>query len=168
MKEEEKKDKKPASKPENEQQTVTAERQKTAEAEKQTVADEKTAEHLKEALRAAAREEEKPRSYKMSLASILGGDILSAQMLRSQIWLMLLIAFILIIYVASRYSCQRDMIEMDRLQKELVHAKFRALSSSSDLTEKCRESKILQKLKENNDSLIGISDEPPYIISADE
>ena len=32
------------------------------------------------------------------------------------------------------------------------------------LTEKCRESHVLDMLKQNNDSLLHIADQPPYII----
>lgn len=141
---------------------------KEAEEQRQRENDEQTAEHIKEALRETAREDERPRSDKMSLRKIIGGDILNAQYIRSQVWLMLMIAAITVVYVASRYSCQQDMIEMDKLNDQLKAAKYRALSSTSALTEQSRESIILQKLKKNRDTLLMINQEPPFIVETDE
>lgn len=60
------------------------------------------------------------------------------------------------------------MIEYDKLKKELQDAKYKALSSSSELTEKSRESNVLEMLKSYNDSTIKIASEPPYIITIPE
>lgn len=49
-----------------------------------------------------------------------------------------------------------------------MDAKFKALSSSSTLTEKCRESHVLDVLKQNQDSLLHQADQPPYIIEVPE
>lgn len=141
---------------------------KEAEAQAQRAKDEATAIHLKEAIQETAREDERPRSSKMSLGKIMGGDILNAQVIRSQIWLMLMIVAITIVYVACRYSCQQDMIEMDKLKDQLEEAKYRALSSTSALTEQSRESIILDRLKKNNDSLLHINQEPPFIVETGE
>jgi hypothetical protein len=54
------------------------------------------------------------------------------------------------------------------LEKELLDAKYKALSSSSTLTEKCRESHVLDALKQNKDSLLHVADQPPYIINVAE
>ena len=89
-------------------------------------------------------------------------------MVRHQIWLFVLIVIFSIIYVAFRYQCQQDMIAIDKLEKEVLDAKYKALSSSSTLTEKCRESHVLEALKQNKDSLLHIADQPPYIIYIDE
>ena len=73
-----------------------------------------------------------------------------------------------IVYVAIRYQCQQDMLTIDKLEKELLDAKYKALSSSSTLTEKCRESHVLDALKQNKDSLLHVADQPPYIINVAE
>lgn len=104
----------------------------------------------------------------LTLRKILGGDILSAEMVRHQIWLFMLVVLFTIVYVAIRYQCQQDMIRIDRMEKELTDAKYKALSSSSILTEKCRESHVLEVLRENSDSLLQASERPPYIINVPE
>ena len=128
-------------------------------------------EHTKKAiqkLKENAKEEDPKPSSSMTLRTILGGDFLTAEMVRQQIWLFVLIVIFSIVYVAFRYQCQQDMIAIDKMEKELLDAKYKALSSSSTLTEKCRESHVLEALKNNKDSLLQISDQPPYIIYIDE
>ena len=115
----------------------------------------------------AKEEDPKPNSA-MTLRTILGGDFLTAEMVRRQIWLFVLMVIFCIVYVAIRYQCQQDMIAIDKLEKQLLDAKYKALSSSSTLTEKCRESHVLDALKQNKDSLLHISDQPPYIINVPE
>ncbi len=71
----------------------------------------------------------------MSLRNILGGDILTTDFLRRQIWLLILIVICSIIYISNRYSCQQEMIEIDRLKKILTDIKYDALPRSSELPE---------------------------------
>lgn len=123
---------------------------------------------LKAAIAEQAREDEQPQSSNFTLRKILGGDILSARLLRNNIWLILVIVGFTIIYISNRYSVQKYLIEIDKLNTELEDAKYRALSSSSQLTEKSRESHILELLKNRKDSVLKMSDRPPYIINVPE
>lgn len=115
-----------------------------------------------------AKEDESRPLSSLNLRTILGGDVLTAKTVRHQIWLFVLIVFFAIIYVAFRYQCQQDMIAIDKLENELKDAKFKALSSSSTLTERCRESHVLDALRHNQDSVLHIADQPPYIIQIPE
>lgn len=125
-------------------------------------------ESLKAALAKQAIEEEASGSASFTLRKILGGDILTAQIIRKQIWLFVLIVFFVIIYISNRYSIQKDLIELDQLQKELQDTKYKALSTSSQITEKSRESNVLDMLKHSKDSTLHIATQPPYIINVPE
>lgn len=125
-------------------------------------------ESLKAALAKQAIEEEASESASFTLRKILGGDILTAQIIRKQIWLFVLIVFFVIIYISNRYSIQKDLIELDQLQKELQDTKYKALSTSSQITEKSRESNVLDVLKHSKDSILHIATQPPYIINVPE
>lgn len=120
---------------------------------------------LSEVIREQATEDEAPLSRTFSLRKILGGDILSTSFVRRQIWLFLLIALFIVVYIGNRYSCQQDIIEIDALQKELKDAKYKALSSNSKLTELSRQSNVLEMLKNNKDSTLKMPTQPPYIIT---
>ena len=124
-------------------------------------------ETLKKIKETVSEEDPKPSSQ-LNLRTILGGDLLTSEMVRSHIWLFVLIEAFSIVYVAFRYQCQQDMLTIDKMEQQLKDAKFRALSSSSRLTEKCRESHVLEILKQNKDSLLHQADQPPYIIEVPE
>lgn len=122
-------------------------------------------ETLKEAIAKQAVEEDVPLSSHHTLRKILGGDILTAQVIRRQLWVLVLIGFFTFVYISNRYNIQKDLIEIDKLQKELKDAKFKALSSSSQITEKSRESHVLDMLKNNKDSILQVPNQPPFIIN---
>ena len=119
-------------------------------------------------IKETASEEDPRPSQQVNLRTILGGDILTAKMVRSQIWLFLLIVAFTIVYVAFRYQCQQDMQTIDKLETKLKDVRNKALAASSTLTEKCRESHVLDILKQNKDTLLHIADQPPYIIQIPE
>lgn len=121
-----------------------------------------------EKIKQTASEEDPRPSAQLNLRTILGGDLLTTQMVRSQIWLFVMIVAFSLVYVAFRYQCQQDMIKIDKLEERLRDAKFKALSASSTLTAKSRESHVLEILKQNKDSLLHQADQPPYIIEVPE
>lgn len=136
--------------------------------EKPADEDEKVLQETIKKIKETVSEEDPRPSQQVNLRSILGGDILTAQMVRSQIWLFVLIVAFTIVYVAFRYQCQQDMQAIDRLENQLKDAKNKALAASSTLTEKCRESHVLEILQQNKDSLLHVADQPPYIIQVPE
>ncbi|WP_449017262.1 FtsL-like putative cell division protein [Prevotella sp.] len=140
----------------------------TEEEQKRKQEEEAEVRKIKAAIEEQAREDEQPQSSNFTLRKILGGDILSARFFRNNIWLIITIVIFTIIYISNRYSVQKYLIEVDKLQNELEDAKYRALSSSSQLTEKTRESHILEILKTRKDSVLKMSDRPPYIIDIPE
>ena len=146
----------------NEAVTPLTEEEEKEKEEKEEV------EKIKAAIEEQAREDEQPQSSSFTLRKILGGDILSARLLRNNIWLIITIVFFTIVYISNRYSVQKYLIDIDKLRNELNDAKYRALSSSSQLTEKTRESHILEILKTRKDSVLKMSDRPPYIIDVPE
>lgn len=100
-----------------------------------------------------------------NLRSIINGDMLNAKVVRNQIGVFFLITFFVFIYISNRYACQRNLVKINKLTKDLTDAKFRALSSTSELTEKSRESRVLDMLRACQDSTLHIASQPPYIIT---
>ncbi len=151
----------------DEKEITKPQEQETNDLDKSKHAKEQLEEALKKIEEKAQEEDPRP-AQQLKLRTILGGDLLTAQVVRSQIWLFVLIVVFTIVYVAFRYQCQQDMITIDKMEGQLKDAKFKALSSSSTLTEKCRESHVLDILKQSNDSLLHQADQPPYIINVPE
>ena len=138
---------------------------KTATAPETADDDEECAPSLRTIIRQQAIEDELPLTKNVTLGKILGGEMLNTQFLRQQIWVIVLITLFIIVYISNRYKCQQNLIKIDNLQSELEDAKYRALSSSSDLTQQTRESKVLERLHNDKDSTLHIPTQPPYIIT---
>ena len=77
-----------------------------------------------------------------SLKSIIGGDILATDFFRRQTKMLVLVMVLVLFYIHNRYACQQQMIEIDKLKKELIDIKYDALTRSSELMERSRQSRI--------------------------
>lgn len=123
---------------------------------------------LADVIRERANEVERRPLGSLTLKSIVGGDILATTAVRKQIGIIMLIVLFMLVYISDRYSCQQSLIQIDKLNEELNDAKAKALSSGSKLTEKSRESRVLEMLQACKDSTLHISTQPPYIINIPE
>lgn len=123
---------------------------------------------LRTIIRERTLEDDITPTKNITFKKIIGGDFLNNKFLRKQIWLILLITGFLIVYISNRYKCQQSLIRINELKSELKDAKYRALSSGSELTQKTRESKVLDILRESKDSTLHIPTQPPYIVNVKE
>lgn len=105
---------------------------------------------------------EKPRKH-ASWKSIIGGDILTTDFFRRQTKLLVLVMVLIIFYIHNRYACQQQMIEIDRLKKELTDIKYDALTRNSELMEKSRQSRIEEYIS-TRESELQTATHPPYLI----
>lgn len=122
---------------------------------------------LEDIVEQEAHESETQPPSNFSLSKTLGGGIL-AHAIQSQIKLVLLITFFLIIYITCRYQCQQKMVEIDRMEQQLTAIRYKATVFTSILTEKSRESNIMDMLEQQGDSTLQIPNEPPYKINVPE
>ena len=102
----------------------------------------------------------------MSIKSILGGDILANDFFKRQTSLLILIMVLTILYIDNRDTSQQELIEIDRLKKELTDIKYDALTRSSELMEKSRQSRIEEYIS-TGDSPLETSTNRPYLIKKD-
>lgn len=105
-------------------------------------------------------------SKHMSIRSILGGDILANDFLKRQTSLLILIMILTILYIDNRYSSQQELIEIDRLKKTLTDIKYDALTRSSELMEKSRQSRIEEYIS-MEESPLETATNRPYLIQKD-
>ena len=101
----------------------------------------------------------------ITLKSIFSGDILGHKFLKKQANLLILIVMLTILYIDNRYNSQQELIEIDRLKKELINAKYDALSVSSELTVRSRQSRIEEFITEENAAEpLQTAATPPFLI----
>lgn len=162
---EDKKEDKKESKKENKKEKK---RKKNNDSNNDTDDEREEGKSLADVIRERANEVERRPLGSLTLKSIVGGDILATTAVRKQIGVIILIVLFMLVYISDRYSCQQSLIQIDKLNEELNDAKAKALSSSSKLTEKSRESRVLEMLQACKDSTLHISTQPPYIINIPE
>ncbi len=100
----------------------------------------------------------------LTLREILGGDYLLGGVLRRNIWFVLLLVLLGILYISNRYAAQQEIIEEEELRKELIEKKNYALTQYAELTMHSRQSSIERQLQRFGDSLLTTPKEPPFII----
>lgn len=101
----------------------------------------------------------------ITLKSIFSGDILGHKFMKKQANLLILIVMLTILYIDNRYNSQQELIEIDRLKKELINAKYDALSVSSELTVRSRQSRIEEFITEENAAEpLQTAATPPFLI----
>ena len=111
-------------------------------------------------------EKQKASPKHMSIKSILGGDILATDFFKRQTNLLILIMILTIFYINNRYESQQEMIEIDRLRKELTDIKYDALTRSSELMEKSRQSRIEEYIS-TEESNLETATSRPFLITKD-
>ena len=102
----------------------------------------------------------------MSIKSILGGDILANDFFKRQTKLLILIMVLTVLYIDNRYNSQLELIEIDKLKKDLIDIKYDALTRSSELMEKSRQSRI-EEYVSNQESNLQTATNRPFLIKND-
>ena len=123
---------------------------------------------LKEVIAKQAIEEEASGSSSFTLRKILGGDILTAQIIRREIRLLSSSCFLSLSTYPTDTISRTISSSWTNCRKNWQDTKYKALSTSSQITEKSRESNVLDMPKNNKDSVLHIATQPPYIINVPE
>nr|WP_291530076.1 FtsL-like putative cell division protein [Bacteroides sp. UBA939] len=108
-------------------------------------------------------EKDRKTKKRTPLKSIIGGDILATDFFRRQTKLLALLVILILFYIHNRYVCQQQMIEIDKLKQELIDIKYDALTRSSELMERSRQSHIEEYIIKKGSDLQTPTN-PPYLI----
>ena len=139
----------------------TTEGEEADSPQEEIIANEEEEENPVESFRAPQAD---AQGSQFSLRKFLFGDFLLANFLRRQIWFILFLMLLAIVYISNRYAAQQEIIEEERLRKELVEKKNYALTRYAELTMMSRQSGLEQRLYSFGDSLLKTSTEPPFVI----
>ncbi len=147
--------------------TGASEQQGETMAERDADASPQSLPSIGEMIRQEVKEGEEVPPGNFTMSRVLGGTLILS-IFQRQVKLVLLITVFLIIYITCRYQCQKQMVEIDRLERKLVTIRYKATVYSCELTEMSRESNILDMLAQRGDSTLVIPKEPPYKINIPE
>jgi len=116
----------------------------------------------------ADEDEDEDSLGEISLKSIIGGDILQSRFMLHQVVFFMFLVVLAIIYTGNRYSSQQDALLIDSLKMQLQEENYRVLTIESELLNASRQSEIVNRLKNNGDSLLLHSTTPPFVIKNDD
>lgn len=153
-------------KPDNTSTEASEQQEETTE-EREADASPQPLPSIGEMIRQEVKEGEEVPPGNFTMSRVLGGTLILG-IFQRQVKLVLLITVFLIIYITCRYQCQKQMVEIDRLERKLVTIRYKATVYSCELTEMSRESNILDMLAQRGDSTLVIPKEPPYKINIPE
>lgn len=132
-------------------------------AENATATAEEEPKTIEDLVQQEAKESDDQPVSSFSLSRTLGGAIV-AKAVQKQIGLVLVVTVFLIIYITNRYVCQQQIVKIDKLERQLVEIRFKATVATSELTERSRESNIINMLEAKGDSTLTVPTTPPYIL----
>lgn len=87
------------------------------------------------------------------IQSWLSGEQLRSDFFRKQYKLLALIAGLLFLYILAGYNSMKQQKHLNNLKREVKIAKFEYLTISSELAEKTRPSKIVDRLQDTGSKL---------------
>jgi hypothetical protein len=105
----------------------------------------------------------KTNKKKSAVRSFLLGDIWATDFLTRRIRMLSLILMFVIFYIHNRYASQKEMLEIDKLKQDLIDIRYNALTRSSELLERSRQSRIEEYISEKGSNLQTPTN-PPYLI----
>lgn len=91
-------------------------------------------------------EDDEKYELRNTLREIFEGTFLGGQWLRRNVWFILFVTFLALIYVGNGYKVSHERIEQQRLQDTLEDRRLRELTLSSELTRKTRISSVEEVL----------------------
>lgn len=90
------------------------------------------------------------KEAKKKLMHVIGGTVLTEDVLLKNTRFMVLIFIILALYISNRYSCIEKVAEIEKLQRELKDAKYESLTISAELVGLSREGRIKDLVAKKN------------------
>ena len=87
---------------------------------------------------------------KWSVMQLLAGDLLMHPFVKRQMGLIVLIVCLAVLYEGNRYGCQKQVVEIQRVRKEVIDLHNESVALHNELMQKSLQSNIERRLGEDN------------------
>jgi TolA-binding protein len=88
------------------------------------------------------------KKFSFNLKDILTGAIFTKGWFRRQLWLIILIGFLIFIRISAGYQAERQQHKLSQLEKKLEDVQFMQLSAQAQLMQETKQSAISKILTE--------------------
>jgi len=107
--------------------------------------------------------EEQKEALGDSMKDLLNGRLLADTVLRKNIWFILFLTLLGILYITNGYNMERLYMKKASMEKELSELRFESISTAAELTKISTQSEVLRLVREAGLDLVE-SKEPPVKI----
>ena len=97
--------------------------------------------------------EKDSKKKRLRFSAIINGDVLTQPFVHRQMGLIVIIVVLVVLYEGNRYACQKDIVAIQRAQKELLDLRNESVALGNELMQKCRQSNIEQRVASANSNL---------------
>lgn len=98
------------------------------------------------------------------MRQLMYGRVVSSDFFARNWIVLLVIIFLILVYIAGKYTCQTKMEQVRRLETRLEVVKAERVRARSDYMSKIRES-AMQQLVDTNHLGLKVQEYPPFILS---
>lgn len=117
---------------------------------------------------AAALKDDEGERFKVNVMDLATGKIFEMAWFRRQVPFVIMIVVMIVVYISNRYAAQQEIMQLDKLRKQLNVSRNYATARSAEVVERMRESKVIEFLRHTPDSDLTHASEPPVRIKLDD
>jgi hypothetical protein len=107
---------------------------------------------------------EKEDAGTVTIKELIHGKAPSSGIIKKNRFYLLFLVFLALIYINNNFVVESLMKEQLNITKEIKELKFEAITTSSELMKKSRQSEVIRKVQENNLGLEALTTPPKTII----
>jgi len=99
-----------------------------------------------------------------SLREIINGDIFAREQLMKNLWYILFVVFLTVIYIYNKYQTENVLIEIIETQKEVKELRAYSVSNATELMSLSKESEVIRLVQKNELEIKELKKPPAKII----
>lgn len=99
-----------------------------------------------------------------SFREIINGDIFAREQLMKNLWFILFVVFLTVIYIYNKYQTENVLIEIIETQKEVKELRAYSVSNANELMSLSKESAVIRLVKKSKIDVKELKKPPEKII----
>ena len=103
-------------------------------------------------------------SETFSFREIINGDIFAREQLMKNLWYILFVVFLTVIYIYNKYQTENVLIDIIETQKEVKELRAYSVSNANELMSLSKESEVIRLVQKNKLDIKELKKPPEKII----
>ncbi len=99
-----------------------------------------------------------------SFREIINGDIFAREQLMKNLWYILFVVFLTVVYIYNKYNTERVLIDIIKTQHEVKELRINSVSNATELMSLSKESEVINLVQKNELSIKELKKPPEKIV----